>query len=73
MTDQNPPEKAERLEDTPASSSRREVIKKAAYAAPAMIALGVLLPYSKAHAFSSPPDPPGGMPSFGKEFPDHGE
>ncbi len=41
------------------SHSRRNILKKAAYIAPALITIGVLSPLDSAHAFSVPPPVPG--------------
>jgi len=39
------------------SQERRDLLKKAAYTAPTLVALGVITPIDKAYAWSVPPDP----------------
>ena len=51
-------------ETTPEASRRRQFLKKAAYSAPVLLALGQLAKPTKAEADSGPPDGPPGWGGF---------
>ena len=51
-------EKYKNCSESPESTSRRKLLKKAAYVAPTIVVLGVLSPID-AVAISGPPPPPG--------------